>query len=129
EVPTGLVEELTRERGVLLVDEIDLADVSRVRRAAPIGRRDHARDHSLKAGRGVGEPHAIALPAFGPGVCSKTCSTFISIANAGQCAIERVIFRGSPISAKTSPNWRSRVSTNSCSSSPARRTPVVVPLI
>ena len=72
EVAAGLVEELTREGHVSVVDGVDLAQVRDVRKALSVARRDDARHDALKASRQGGQRHRrvhrTRVPALGPGV-------------------------------------------------------------
>src|SRR5262249_25649459 len=107
EVLPRLVEELARQREMALVDQLDLTDVTDVRHAVAIARRDDAGDDAVEATVERFEPDhsrpdcsGILTPAIGPGVCANTCLMSRSIAWHGQMPSLSVFAAGCPTNAR-----------------------------
>ena len=114
DVLARLVEELKRNRDVLGIDVMHLADIADVRRAVFGAGRDGGRDdafenrgqRSLSASAAVPMPHTCS-PAPGPGVWAKTPVTRISIATAGCMMRASVCSAGTPTAMSSPRNaWR-----------------------
>ena len=77
QIARSLAEDLVRQRDVVIVDLLDMAEIRDIGDAIGRGRRDDRRDHTLEAIPKVAQAqaHVTTVPAREPGVCSKTRST------------------------------------------------------